>query len=123
MNNEAKNLVEEIKQIRAQYEAEVGVDKRRAWPKAIKVRVLRLCELTRTFKEAGELVGISPDSIDRIPIFAAFRSPLRVGYYECDSVLKWLMYLSYYYMYLLGYVALAATNEFGYSDSGAMNLH
>ena len=63
MKSEIKNLIEEIRQIREQYEAEVGTQKRRAWPRAIKERVLRLCDFTSTYKEAAELSGISVDSI------------------------------------------------------------
>lgn len=63
MKSEIKNLVEEIKQIREQYEAEVGVRRRRAWPRAIKERVVRLCELTGSIKDAAELADISKDSV------------------------------------------------------------
>ena len=35
MRSEIKNLIEEIRQIREQYEAEVGTKKRRAWPRAM----------------------------------------------------------------------------------------
>ncbi len=63
MNSEIKILANEIRQIRAQYEAEVGANRRRVWPRAIKDRVMKLCELVGSVKGAAELVGISTDSV------------------------------------------------------------
>jgi hypothetical protein len=63
MKTEVKNLVEEIKQIREQYESEVGPGGRKVWPRAIKGRVGKLIEHLGSIKEAGEMTGISSDTL------------------------------------------------------------
>ncbi len=82
MNSEIKILADEIRHIRAQYEAEVGANRRRVWPRAIKDRVMKLCELVGSVKAAAELVGISTDSV------YAWRSNSKVAGFKQLTVIK-----------------------------------
>ena len=82
MNSEIKILADEIRHIRAQYEAEVGANRRRVWPRAIKDRVMKLCELVGSVKEAAELVGISTDSV------YAWRSNSKAAGFKKLTVIK-----------------------------------
>lgn len=59
---EAKQLIEEIRQIRIQYVAEVGTG-RRAWPKSIKDRAAKLDDLGLPVKAISKECGISYDTL------------------------------------------------------------
>lgn len=63
VTQEQKNLISEIIQMREQYLAEVGIDKRRAWPKSIRERVLQLFAQKTTGKYIADATGISYDTI------------------------------------------------------------
>jgi hypothetical protein len=63
MENQIQILIEEIKQIRAQYVAEVGPGGGKAWPRAIKNRVLELDRLLNSTKRRAEVCGISVDTV------------------------------------------------------------
>lgn len=54
---EAERLIDEIKQIKEQYEHEVG-SKGKPWPKSIRGRVLQLIELGFTMKSISDDTGI-----------------------------------------------------------------
>ena len=58
MTEQSENLIQEIIQVREQYFAEVGEDKRRAWPKSIRDRMLELCNQKYNRKELAERTGI-----------------------------------------------------------------
>lgn len=58
MENNAANIIEEIRQIKVQYKAEVS-GRGRAWPKAIKVRAMRLSDLGMRAPDIAEKTGIS----------------------------------------------------------------
>jgi len=64
MMTQSKQLIAEIRSIRDEYFHEVGEGKRRAWPRAIKERVLKLCDLGefRT-KDIARLTSISAEVI------------------------------------------------------------
>ncbi len=63
MENRIQILVEEINQIRAQYVNEVGPGGGKAWPKAIKARVLELDQLVKSTKQTAELSGLAVDTL------------------------------------------------------------
>lgn len=63
MENQIQILIDEIKQIRAQYVDEVGPGGGKAWPKAIKRRVLELDRLVKSTKRTAEVCGLSVDTI------------------------------------------------------------
>jgi hypothetical protein len=53
----AKELIEEIRQIREQYQAEVG-SKRKPWPKSIRERVIELCDLGVAMPKIAEQIEV-----------------------------------------------------------------
>lgn len=55
-------IFDEIRQIRTQYESEVG-RARKAWPKSIRERVVRLSRLGLRYKKIAERSGISANTI------------------------------------------------------------
>jgi transposase-like protein len=56
--DESSKLIEEIRQIKVQYRAEVnGV--RKQWPRAIKTRIIQLCESGLRSQEIADKTGIS----------------------------------------------------------------
>ena len=57
MSDESEILIHQIRELRAQYIAEVG-EGRRVWPKSIKDRVQRLDELGVSAREASERTGV-----------------------------------------------------------------
>jgi hypothetical protein len=57
MSDEPEILIDQIRELRAQYIAEVG-EGRRAWPKSIRERVQRLDELGMSAREASERTGV-----------------------------------------------------------------
>ncbi len=63
MTERSENLIQEIIQIREQYFAEVGEDKRRAWPKSIRDRMLELCSQKYNRKELAKRTGIPYETI------------------------------------------------------------
>ena len=63
MENPVQVLIEEIKQIRAQYIAEVGTGGRKVWPRAIKMRVLELDGFMKSTKDTADACGLSVDTI------------------------------------------------------------
>ena len=63
MENQIQILIDEIKQIRSQYVDEVGPGGGKAWPKAIKNRVLELDRLVNSTKETADACGLSVDTI------------------------------------------------------------
>ncbi len=63
MENKIQVLFEEIKQIHAQYVDEVGPGDRKAWPRAIKSRVLELDRMINSTKRTAEVCGLSVDTI------------------------------------------------------------
>lgn len=63
---QSKQLITEIRSIRDEYLQEVGEGKRRAWPRAIKERVLKLCELGDfRVKDIARLTKISYEVINQ----------------------------------------------------------
>ena len=58
MDQESKQLISEVKDLMRQYQAEVGEGGRKAWPKSIKERVLRLCEKGMPSGEVSRLTGV-----------------------------------------------------------------
>ncbi|MGE0171125.1 hypothetical protein [Nocardioides sp.] len=62
MTDRAATLIEEIRQIKAQYVAEVGKG-RRVWPKAIKTRIAELDELGIPAKQVAQKTGISYETV------------------------------------------------------------
>ena len=63
MTEQSENLIQEIIQVREQYFAEVGADKRRAWPKSIRDRMLELCAQKYNRKELAERTGVPYETI------------------------------------------------------------
>lgn len=63
MTVQSENLIQEIIQVREQYFAEVGEDKRRAWPKSIRDRMLELCSQKYNRKELAKRTGIPYETI------------------------------------------------------------
>ena len=63
MQNSAPELVSEIKQIYAQYIAEVGAGGYKVWPKSIRDRALLLSDVVGSCKKAAELSGLSVETI------------------------------------------------------------
>jgi hypothetical protein len=63
MKQDTNQLVIEIKQICGQYLEEVGSGGYRVWPKSIRDRVLLLCDLVGSTKQAAELCGLSRETI------------------------------------------------------------
>ena len=55
---DAEKLIDEIKQIKVQYKAEVSGG-RKTWPKAIKTRIMQLCDLALGPQEIANRTGIS----------------------------------------------------------------
>jgi transposase-like protein len=63
---ESRQLINEIESIREDYFLEVGEGKRRAWPKAIKERILKLCELGEfSTKDIARLTKVSYEVISQ----------------------------------------------------------
>ncbi|MFN7728132.1 MAG: helix-turn-helix domain-containing protein [Bdellovibrio sp.] len=63
MKNSAPELVSEIKQIYAQYIAEVGSGGYKVWPKSIRDRALLLTDVVGSCKKAADLSGLSVETI------------------------------------------------------------
>ena len=63
MKTSANELLAEIKQIRTQYLAEVGVGGYKVWPKSIRDRVLVYADLVGSTKKAAALCEISAETI------------------------------------------------------------
>jgi hypothetical protein len=60
--NDAERLIEEIRQMREQYAAEVG-EGRRAWPKSIKERVFALGDLGMRPKKITAATGVPYETV------------------------------------------------------------
>jgi hypothetical protein len=63
MKTSTSELLAEIKQIRAQYLAEVGTGGYKVWPKSIRDRVLVFADLAGSTKKAAEACEISAETI------------------------------------------------------------
>lgn len=63
MKTSATELLAEIKQIRTQYLAEVGVGGYKVWPKSIRDRVLVYADLIGSTKKAADACEISAETI------------------------------------------------------------
>jgi hypothetical protein len=57
MSGEAEILIQEIRELREQYIAEVG-EGRRVWPKSIKDRIQRLDEMGLSARDVSERTGV-----------------------------------------------------------------
>jgi transposase-like protein len=64
MTESAARLFEEINQIKAQWENEVGPSGRKVWPKAIKQRVFQLIEQTVPRKTISKKTGVPYETIN-----------------------------------------------------------
>lgn len=60
---ETEKLIDEIQQLREQYQAEVGTSGRKAWPRSIKERVMTLDKTEIGTKRVAELTGIPYETI------------------------------------------------------------
>lgn len=58
----AEKIIEEIRQIKAQYKAEVNGG-RKQWPRAIKSRIMNLCELGFRPRSIADQTGVSYHTI------------------------------------------------------------
>ena len=63
MEDEAKSLIDEVRQMREQYQTEVGTAGRKAWPRSIKERVMRLDKMSLGTKRVAELTGVPYETI------------------------------------------------------------
>lgn len=63
MTDQAIKIISEVNQMREQYFAEVGEDRRRAWPKSIRERILALDQLKIARKEISRLTGVPYETI------------------------------------------------------------
>jgi hypothetical protein len=60
---EAEKLIEEVQQMKSQYQAEVGTTGRKVWPRSIKERVMTLDKMEIGAKRVAELTGIPYETI------------------------------------------------------------
>lgn len=63
VTQEQKNIISEIIQMREQYLNEVGIGKRRAWPKSIKTRIVSLFTQKLNRRYLAQATGIPYDTI------------------------------------------------------------
>ncbi|MFN8790182.1 MAG: hypothetical protein ACK52I_06550 [Pseudomonadota bacterium] len=63
MTDQAAQIIAEVNQMREQYLAEVGEDRRRAWPKSIRERIMALDQLKLNRKEISRLTGVPYETI------------------------------------------------------------
>jgi hypothetical protein len=63
MTDPAEQIINEIIQMREQYLAEVGEDRRRAWPKSIRERIISLDAMEIPRKEIARLTGVPYETI------------------------------------------------------------
>jgi transposase len=76
---ESNKLIEDIRQIKLQYRAEVnGVKKQ--WPRSIRTRVLQLCELGLKSRDIAEKTGISFHTV------SAWKNKYRAPFHQLPVV-------------------------------------
>lgn len=63
MDNQTRHLIDEIKQLRTQYLAEIGDGGRKPWPKSIKERVLELCRFGMSASDVSKHTEIPYHSV------------------------------------------------------------
>ncbi|MCC6276277.1 MAG: hypothetical protein IT289_00020 [Oligoflexia bacterium] len=63
MTDQAAQIISEVNQMREQYLSEVGEDRRRAWPKSIRERILHLDAMEMNRKEIARLTGVPYETI------------------------------------------------------------